>query len=358
MGVQGWFSANYAESREKFLGAAGNAGAAIQSYRNPARGPDGGALFTDAAWLGPEDAKDVLLTCSGTHGVEGFCGAGIQIASFRQRLYADLPRGVALLAVHAINPYGFAWVRRVTEDNVDLNRNFVDYAQPMRNAPYDEIHGMLVPDDWEGPNHAKANQGIQNFIQQRGMSAYQAALTGGQYDHADGLFYGGRKPTWSHRTVLEIAQKFLRGRRRVAFIDYHTGLGPSGFGEIICTHLPNTPGERRCKEWYGEAKSPWDGSSASAPIEGFIAKGLERELPDVELTSIAIEYGTFPPGVVLDSLRGDNWLHLKGNPASEQGRKIKAEIRRAFYPDTDVWKEQVWTRAEDVSRMALARLKS
>ncbi|HUN51500.1 MAG TPA: M14 family metallopeptidase [Candidatus Sulfotelmatobacter sp.] len=357
MRVTSWFSATYAEGREKFLAASGAAGAALQSFRNPQAGPAGEMLYTDAAWLGPDDAKDVLFTCSGTHGVEGFCGSGIQVGSFRGGLFAGLPRGVAVLAVHAINPYGFAWVRRVTEDNVDLNRNFVDHGKPRpKNAAYDAIHAFLLPADWNGRARDQADRDLQQFIQEHGMAAFQAAVSGGQYDHADGLFYGGQAPTWSHNTILEIARRYCRGRRRVAFIDYHTGLGPSGVGELICTHPTNSAGHKRSAEWFGEVTSPWDASSVSAPVEGFIAGSLETILPETELTSIAIEYGTFPVSEVLGALRADNWLHLRGEPASPLGQQIKREIRRAFYPDTDEWKEQVWRRAEAVSRMALRRL--
>jgi len=357
MAVTSWFSADYVEGREKFLAASAVAGAAVQSFRNPASGPGGAALFTDVAWLGPEDAKDLLFTCSGTHGVEGFCGSGVQVGSFRSGLFRDLPRGVAVLAVHAINPYGFAWVRRVTEDNVDLNRNFVDHGAPHpKNPGYDAIHRFLLPVDWSGPAREQADQGLQRFIQEKGLAAFQAAVSGGQYDHADGLFYGGRAPTWSHRTLLEIAERYCKGRRRVIFIDYHTGLGPSGVGELICTHPTNSAAHLRCIEWFGQVTSPWDASSVSAPVEGFIAKGLEEKLPGTELTSVAIEYGTVPMLEVMGALRGDNWLHLKGDMGSALGRQIKAEIRRAFYTDSDLWKEQVWSRAEAVSRMALTRL--
>ena len=37
--------------------------------------------------------------------------------------------GVAVLYVHGLNPYGFSWWRRTTHENVDLNRNFRDFAR-------------------------------------------------------------------------------------------------------------------------------------------------------------------------------------------------------------------------------------
>src|ERR1700688_3064982 len=74
------------------------------------RGPAGEELATDVAWLGPADAARVLVTISGTHGAEGFAGAGIQTGSFRSGVARELPPDTALPAVHAINPYGFAWI--------------------------------------------------------------------------------------------------------------------------------------------------------------------------------------------------------------------------------------------------------
>ena len=114
MGANQYFASSYAEARQKFRDAAMAAGAQLQAEANDrAQGPAGEALTTDIAWLGPADAKRVLVTVSATHGAEGFCGAGVQTGTFRSGAARDLPRGTALLAVHAINPYGFAWVRRV-----------------------------------------------------------------------------------------------------------------------------------------------------------------------------------------------------------------------------------------------------
>jgi hypothetical protein len=87
----------------------------------------------------------VLWINSATHGVEGFCGSGVQIGMMARGWHRRLPDNVALLLTHAINPHGFAWVRRVTEDNVDLNRKFTPpgVAAPV-NAGYAEIHRWVI----------------------------------------------------------------------------------------------------------------------------------------------------------------------------------------------------------------------
>jgi hypothetical protein len=66
------FSRDYAEAREKFRAGATAAGAEIQTFVLDHWGPDDIDLTTDTTWVGPRDARGVLVTVSGTHGVEGF----------------------------------------------------------------------------------------------------------------------------------------------------------------------------------------------------------------------------------------------------------------------------------------------
>src|SRR6185503_11175996 len=107
------FSESYAEARAKFCRAAAEAGGAIRSWFNPnARGPDGERLYLDTARVGPADAENMLVLISSTHGVEGHCGSGAQIAWLATGGADKLPRETGALIVHAINPYGFAWTRR------------------------------------------------------------------------------------------------------------------------------------------------------------------------------------------------------------------------------------------------------
>src|SRR5688572_17435979 len=74
--VTSFFSQSYAEAREKFLAAAEAAGAhLVDSHPHPLKGPDGGDLATDVAWLGPRDARKLLVLNSSTHGIEGYCGS-------------------------------------------------------------------------------------------------------------------------------------------------------------------------------------------------------------------------------------------------------------------------------------------
>src|SRR5271166_4702079 len=106
MGISRHFSATYPEARRKFVDAARGAGAAIESHVNPnATGAEGEALATDVARFGAIDAESLLIVVSGTHGNEGFCGSGCQVGLIAEGVIAARPQNVAVLLVHAVNPY-------------------------------------------------------------------------------------------------------------------------------------------------------------------------------------------------------------------------------------------------------------
>jgi hypothetical protein len=359
MATRDHFAADYADARRRFREAAAAAGARLASFLNPAAsGPAGEELTTDIAWSGPVDASAVLVLVAGTHGVEGFCGSGIEVGTLAGRFARTLPPDTALLAIHAINPWGFAWLSRVTEENVDLNRNFVNFSKPLpRNDAYIELADAICPAEWTEAARAAAQARLDAFLADHGAAALQKAITGGQYSHPDGIFFGGAGPSWPRRTLVEIARTHLHKARRVAAIDYHTGLGPWGHGERIVIHRPGSAALDRARQWYGaDVTSTALGSSTSSDVVGDLLSGLEEALPQAEFTGLALEYGVLPLRESLDALRADNWLRRRGRVDSEAGRAIKRRIRDTFYGDRDDWKEAVLEQALAAQRQAIAGL--
>ncbi len=351
------FSPDYAAAREKFRNAAAAAGWELERYDNPAPGPGGLALSTDVASLGPADAVRVLLVNAGVHGVEAFAGSAIEIAFLAAR--RAIPEGVRVVLIHAINPHGFAWLRRVTEDNVDLNRNFIDHdgARPA-NPEYDSLHPLICPERWDDDSRARSTRATEDYAARHGLFTLQSVLTRGQYDHADGLFYGGAAPTWSNRIFRAIVGKHLAGARLLAFIDLHTGLGHYGAAEMIAgASSADTPTGRRLRAWYGDAlTSPSAGTSSSAPLRGVIAGAVRAAADGADVVSATLEFGTYPVQVVLEALQADNWVHAHGDPESAGGREIKARTRKALFPDEDDWNELVLVRGRQILSRALAGL--
>ncbi len=151
----------------------------------------------DVAYFGSADAIDTLVVSSGTHGVESFAGSGIQTGLLTEGLASRLPPNLSLIMIHALNPYGMAHHRRFTEDNVDLNRNFRDHAQPSpRNLPYEALADVIAPSSISFWSEVTSWARLHWFKVTAGTAAFQAAVSKGQYSHPRGLFYGGNHNTW------------------------------------------------------------------------------------------------------------------------------------------------------------------
>jgi hypothetical protein len=296
-----------------------------------------------------------LVVLSGTHGVEGFCGSGVQLDWLTEGNAATLPAGQAALLVHAVNPHGFAWVRRVTEEGVDLNRNFVDFAAPLPENPgYDALAEALVPPALSGPEWDAAEAAIATFRKQQGDAAFHAARSAGQYRHPAGLFYGGAAPSWARRTQETIIADYrLTQRGHVGVIDLHTGLGPFGYGELIVMQRAESAAGRRLMGWYEWVTTMGDVNSAATTRVGLCPIHWEAVLGE-RVTFASLEYGTRPRDVVYAALRADHCLHRHSNvdwhaPATQ---RIKAAIKDAFFPDSLAWREMVLYRARQVLRQA------
>jgi Protein of unknown function (DUF2817) len=350
MAKEEYFSGTYVEARSKFRQSAKEAGADITSYVNhTAPDPDAIALSTDVAVIGAKSAKRCLLLISGTHGVEGFGGSACQVGFFLDKLYELLSKDTCAVLVHALNPYGFAYLRRVNEDNVDLNRNCQDFAKELPpNVEYGILHSMLIPVDWDGEGRKTAEAELQQYIKTKGLDTLKDAASAGQYSHPTGLFFGGSKRTWSVLTFQKILREHVPSKiQRMVAIDLHTGLGPFGYGEPIFVGNDLRQFFRAQNAFGPELKSLEANNSASSVVTGTLISALQETMCIADMMFLALEFGTVPVVQVLTALRGDHWLHSGNNIQSNLKQEIKTKLRDAFYVDSPQWKAAVYGRAVD-----------
>ncbi len=353
------FSSSYAQARSRFLAAAEKAGLAVDSQVHPLRGSQGEELAMDVVIDGDAAADKLLIVSSACHGVEGYCGSGVQVAAlgkadWREQLHRS---GVALAYIHALNPHGFSFDRRVTHEGVDLNRNFHDFSQPLPvNAGYAELHPLLIPDAW--PPSAENRAATERYIKAHGIQQWQAVITRGQHAFAEGLFFGGTQPTWNNQTLRQVLRRIGAGRRHIAWIDLHTGLGPAGVGEKIFADRDDKRSLARVRAWWGEeVTSIYDGSSTSALLTGLMWTSIYEECPQAEYTGMALEYGTVPVDQVLQALRADHWMYAQGSVEPALARQIRQQMREAFYIDTPHWRQAIVDQAERAMHQAVEGLK-
>jgi hypothetical protein len=260
--------------------------------------------------------------------------------------------------IHTINPYGVAHLRRVNEDNVDLNRNFLDHTKlhPL-NEGYEKLSNTLAPKALSVWNDTKLLIKLISFTLFHGTSELRFAISGGQYTHPKGLFYGGNVPVWSNGIINQIVNRHLLKAKHVIIIDFHTGLGSYGNAEIIMHANKESPAYQRAKNWWGNlVKSTINGDSVSTLPNGTLKIGLEKMLPNSEVTAVSLEFGTLSRKDVLWALRSENWLHHYGGNDHPDSKQIKNNLLRAFYPDDNDWKFDVWQQSREIVNKVIGQL--
>ena len=353
MTASGYFSETYTEARRLFLEAAEAAGARVATYENGhAKGPGDTRLFTDTAWFGPAEAETVLFNTCGTHGAEGYGGSAAMTAWIRERGPASLPPGVALLMVHAVNPFGFAWGLRGTENNVDLNRNFLDHTKPHPENPlYEELHDILCPNSLADGAVQRMLAAGARFVERHGQWALEDAISRGQYTHPDGYHFGGTAPEWSNLTIREIVGRELAHAHKVGFIDWHSG--PTGDGELIylCYSEPGSAGFERAAHWWGRnALDPktvdamW--GSKRPTRRGTMFWGIEDMLaPHAEFGGAAVEFRSAKAkNNAAKAMRVpmlERWLRFIGGFDAPEAPGYFEEIREDYAPRRHSWQENV-----------------
>ena len=354
--VDAYYPATYSDARANFQSACLDTGLDVRSYRNPETGPDGESLYCDVTLIGPRDAAGVIVATSATHGVEGFAGSGIQVGLMRDSAAPKPGPGVALLLVHTINPHGMAWLRRENEDNVDLNRNFVDHAggNYPENDLFEELVDYLVPTVWDADAFDSYNTAIAELNKTYGEVPVRKAMHKGQYRHPDSIHYGGDKATWSNVTLGSICAEFLGDAKRAVMIDLHTGLGPYGYGELMTPSQPGEPVYDLLFDWYGEqVHSTTAGATEYAGSKGSILAGFRPPVDGLEWASVGLEYGTREREHIRRCMLANTWLHLHGDLDSDLGRQIRREFWDCYYPNESEWKRLVWERGQEVIGIAL-----
>lgn len=348
----GVFPASYASGRHQWLALLEDQSCPQRHLAFPCAGsgPADESLITDTVWLGDEDADNVVVVIAGTHGVEGFAGSAVQIDLLRllNGGQAALPDNTAILLVHALTPWGYAWMRRCDAEGVDLNRNAVDFALPLpENSDYERLRSALFEAD-----NQQRQQAFAAFSRQYGRVAFEKAISGGQYSDPVGPFYGGQAPAHGRRVCEALIQFYGLRQRRLAVIDLHTGLGAYGYGEIICDHAPDSSGAAVAKLWYGDSVTlPLAGTSSSVPKLGLLDY-LWHAAMNERSCFITLEFGTFSTDHLFEVLLRDHQLWAAPDFDSNRFAHSLA-MRHHFCPNETAWQEMVLFRGRQVIAQAL-----
>ena len=338
------FSPSYEVARRRFRDAARAAGTTVEQHRVDTG--EAGVDFTiDVATVGAREPSWAVVVSSGVHGIEGFFGSAIQLAWLSGQTAGEPPPGGGVVVlIHAVNPSGFARLRRTNEHNVDLNRNFLDTADAYTGAPdgYETLDPFLNP--------ASPPSRLEPFrlkalwhIRRHGLSALKDAVAGGQYRFPRGLFFGGHGPASSTRIMRHYLAGWLGGAPRAVHVDLHSGLGAHGRYRLLLEESAPSPNVEWYRDTFGsqvvEAGSGGVGTAYEA--SGTLGGWAMTHLGDTRYRFVCAEVGTYPIVRVLGSLRAENRTHFFGQPSSRAHRRAKVELLECFCPRSDRWREPV-----------------
>jgi hypothetical protein len=357
-----YFSPDYVTARQRFLDACEKANAELTTLTLSVRGPSEERLSIDVAYVGPNHPKRLLIHTSGIHGVEGFPGSGVQVRLLERWAEGELqiPDDTGLMIAHAINPYGFAWLRRVNENNADLNRNFLPPGDAYVGEParYHELDKLLNP---------RTPKSLFDFfplkaawtIVRMGFNVAKQTIAEGQYERPKALQYGGSRLYEGPTLWMEHLDKILPNVKQVIWLDFHTGLGPFGVDSLFVIGDDSPEAIDRLSAHFGATiQSIGPDSKVAYDIRGGMMDGVMARWPNIEWTSIIQEFGTVKPVKVLQALRAEN--RMTQWSAIEERKKLNTPERRklveTFNPSSDKWRSMIMTRGQQLVDDAITDL--
>ena len=359
------FAGTRSRAREAFVECFSKAGWHSRTLVNPhARDPAGNPVTLEVGWIGPRDAPNVLMSLSGTHGIEAFAGSAAQLGLARDLAAGPLPPGTAVFFIHGYNGFGWSHASRANESNVDLNRNMVDFAQTLPQNPLyaEAVHELFAPAELSADPVEQMREGMAMLGEKFGHDALIDAINRGQFTHADGVYHGGKRREWSSTTLLALIREYLPKAKRVAFIDWHTGMGSFGDTFLICFHDPKGPRFAEAAKWWGRENLLDESGYDDAPrptYQGVVINEVERAIDALGGTMIGtvIEFGTYEPERVESGIMIDRTLrYASGQLSASRIASLREHAQETFIPDSQRWRDSVAAKARTIYAATLSGL--
>jgi Protein of unknown function (DUF2817) len=351
-----WFSPDYVTARARFRAAAAARGFRLEAFPIGRHGVQQEELTVDVATTGAERPARVVVVSSGLHGVEGFLGSAVQAALLEESLRGwTPPAGAALVVMHALDPFGFSWIRRVNEENIDLNRNFLLEGEEYRGSPatYAELDWLLNPPAPPSRRDLFLPRALL-AISRHGFAVLKQAIAGGQYDFPRGLFFGGHGPATIRGILAANLPRWVGQAEQVLHVDFHSGLGRWGTHKLLVEHGMDLAREAWLARRFGEGVvERGDPNGISYRSRGGLGMWCQAQFPDRHYDLVCAEFGTFHGLPMLTALRAENQAHHWGTPGDPVTRWAKGRLKDAFVPPDRRWRDAVVTQGLALVRRAI-----
>lgn len=333
------YSTDYFTARRRFREAAARRGWSLEAWPIEATGPKGEPLTIDVALSPDPGTGRTVVVSSGLHGVEGFFGSAIQLSWLERE--SKYPCRYVFL--HALNPFGFAWVRRYDEGNVDPNRNFLLPGERYEGSPpgYAELDHLLntpvPPRRWD-PFVLRAAWNVFRV----GLPAMKRIIMTGQYDYPRGVFFGGSGPSRSNAILCDHFDRWLSGAREVIHLDFHCGLGPWATYKLLVDYALTGGQRQKLAERFGpESIEECHEDGTAYVAHGDFGRWCMHQNVKRDYLFACAEFGTYGPITMLAGIRAENQAHQWGRADDPATHRAKRRLKQLFCPVEASWRTTV-----------------
>ncbi|MBT4760510.1 MAG: DUF2817 domain-containing protein [Bdellovibrionaceae bacterium] len=296
----------------------------------------------------------LILISSGVHGVEGFIGSGLQTQLLSKMVSKEIINtNTGVLFVHAVNPWGFKNQRRVTENNVDLNRNQTFEADifKLKNANYLALDNLLNPKSPAGSGLFDYMGFMTNLVSNllsTSKKALRQAIAGGQYVKEKGLFFGGKTQEPQVQILRELYLEVTKKFKHITYLDIHTGYGERGVLHFLGKSYIRKNSKQYFQEVFGDQNVDLGSNKDFYKTHGDSLDFMESIIPkEKSLISMTLEFGTLDSQTLLGSVRSlyimkqENQYFHNGAHSYQAEKKIKNNFREMFYPSDKKWQKSI-----------------
>jgi Protein of unknown function (DUF2817) len=354
-----YFSPDYFTARSRWRSAATRLGYRLESHEIEAVAPIDNHLTIDVAMCGNPLAHQALVISSGLHGAEGLFGAAVQLALLEQYLPDyQLPKDLAIVIIHILNPFGCAWTRRWNEDNIDLNRNFLLADESYAGCPiaYPQLDSFLNPQSPPSRLEPFLLKSL-GLINRYGMSTLKDTLPIGQYEFPQGLFFGGKAPSQTQKILTAHLPRWLGLARRVIHLDLHSGLGQWGKYQLFAEMTSTNPRYQWLQQNLGgDRLLSLDPDHLVYQPRGTFGQWCQATFTDRQYDFLLAEFGTYSMLRVLKALRAENRAHWWGQPEDKSSQWAKQELLEVFVPQDPQWRKMAVQQAIDLCLNSMTAL--
>lgn len=354
--AQKYFSNSYDDSRSTFLLNSERLKEKFDSVklflRNVPSKTDNDLTINFCYVPAQKEAKKLLILTSGTHGVEGFVGSAVQQMFMQEILNAKMLDDTGVLLVHAINPFGFKYTRRVTENNVDFNRNCDTEISlfSSENSGYNDLYGMLNPEGKVNSGSLKNKYFMLvaiNKLLQESMASLRQAVLQGQYEHKQGLYFGGNNFEPQLAVLGEVFKDISKNYKTVFNIDLHTGYGERGTSHLFPNPIDDEKVKSRLENIFEGYEINWGDSDDFYTINGSFTDYIGKLLSDKYYLPMLLEYGTLNSQSTVSSIKSIHNMVLEnqgtqfGYKSAKDSLKIKHSFMEMYNPSSEKWRTKI-----------------